>query len=84
MAVKALDMSPGYPSKDLGDLTSPHEFGLFDRLLDRLDGIVDIDHHPFPKAFGWMGTDTDDIDPLLCDLPNNGTDLGGANIKPND
>ena len=50
MAVNSLDMSPCNPRKDRGEMNPCHQFCLFDCLLDRLDGAVNVDHHTLSQS----------------------------------
>src|SRR5512139_1247975 len=51
-AVEALDVRPGHRQMHGVDFDPGHQLRLLDRLLDRLDGRLEVHHDPAPNAVG--------------------------------
>ncbi len=62
VGVEAVDVAARDAGVDRGDLAVGHQLGLFDRVLDRVDGGVDVDHHALAQAPRRVRADPDDVD----------------------
>ena len=60
-AVDAADVAAGDAGVHAGDLDAGHLLGLADRLLDGLDGGVDVDHHAAPQPARGRRAHADDV-----------------------
>ena len=80
-AVDPLDVAAGNPHEGRKDIHPSHQLGLFQGALDRVHGDINVYHDPFSETFGRTGPDADDVErPVLRQLSDDGTDLGGADI----
>ena len=84
VAVKAFDVAAGNAGVDRANFATGHEFGLFEGLLDRLDGLLDIDHHALAQARGGAGTNAHHIHAFGRDFADDHTNFGGADIESDD
>ena len=62
-AVEPLDVRPGQRQMDRVDLDAGHQLRLVDRLLDRLDGRLEVDHDAAADAARLGDAEPDDIQP---------------------
>ena len=82
LGVDPLDMTTGDAGIHRFDLATGHQLGLADRFANRADRAFDVDDHTFAQAAGRACADADDINSVLGDITDNGTDLGCTDIKP--
>src|SRR5581483_2791803 len=76
MRVAALDVAARDAGVDRTDLAAGHEFGLFDRTLDRLHRRFDVDDDAALESVGGMRTYADHLDRLARRvLANDGDDF---------
>ena len=61
-AVEALDVRARHRQVHGVDLDAGHQLGLFDRLLDRLDGGLEVDDHAAADAARLGDADADDVE----------------------
>ena len=82
-AVEALDVGARHRQVHRVDLDAGHQLGLVHRLLDRVDGGLEIDDHPAPDAARLRDADPDDVEAAVVDqLADNGADLRRAHVEP--
>ena len=62
-AVEALDVRPGQRQVHRVDLDAGHQLGFLDRLLDRLDGRLEVDDDAAPDAARLGHAEADDVEP---------------------
>jgi hypothetical protein len=75
-------MAAGNAGMDRMDLAIGHQFGLFDRALDRLHRGLDIHHHALLQPARGMGADADDLDLIVVlEFADQTGDLRGADIQ---
>ena len=82
LGVEAFDVAAGDAGENRLDLTAGHQLRLLQRLADGADRGLDVDHHPFAQPLGRAGADAHDVQPLVGEIADDGADLGGADIKP--
>jgi len=64
-AVEGLDVRARKAEMHGVDLDSRRQFRLVDGLLDRVDGRLEVDHHPPPDALRLRQSDADDVEPSI-------------------
>src|SRR5262245_45425504 len=84
MTVEALDMISGKAGKNGMNLTSGHQLGLCNRLLDGSHGALDIDDDAFAQSLRWMGPDSDDFHSPIGHFADDGANFGSTNIQAHD
>src|SRR4030095_8089227 len=84
-AVEGADVAAGHARPHAGHVDAGHLLGIGHRLLDGLDGGVDVDHHAAPQAAGGCGAHTDDVQTTARLGPaDHRADLGGTDIETDD
>ena len=80
--LEGTDMLTGYADGNRADTQAAAGFGLFHRLLNGLYGLGDVVNHPavHPQALGAPDAHHLDL-PVLVLLPDDGDNLGGADIQ---
>jgi hypothetical protein len=64
------------------DLDARHQLGFLDRLLDRLDGGLEVDDDAAADAARLGHADADDVDAVVLDeLADDGADLRSADVE---
>jgi len=84
VTVEALDVGSRNPCEDRGNLAAGHQFRFIDGLADRMNGLVDIDHHASAQANRRVGPHADDIDPFRGHFPHYRADFRGPEVKADD
>ena len=79
-----LDVSPGDARVDRRNLAASHVLGLLDGLVDRGDGVLDVDHHAFDEATRGVGANSNDVDAVVGHFADHRGDLGRADVETND
>jgi hypothetical protein len=82
--VDALDVAARDADVDLRDLAAGHALGFEDRLLDGRHRRIDVDDDALLEAAGRVRPDADDVETVGSDLADDGGDLGGADVEPDD
>ena len=84
-AVQAAHVRAGDADEGAIGRAAGHQLGLLDRLLDRGDAGVEVDHDPLAHAAGRGGAVADDVDraPALG-LGDQDAYLGGADVQSHD
>mmetsp|Transcript_46803 Transcript_46803/g.110112 ORF Transcript_46803/g.110112 Transcript_46803/m.110112 type:complete len:251 (+) Transcript_46803:1966-2718(+) len=79
------DMAAGDPGVDPGNLAVGHHFGLFERLLDGLDGGVNIDDHAALEPMRCRDAQAGDTQFAIRQyFSHDRHDFGGPDIQPDD
>src|SRR3989338_1020470 len=82
--IDAADVAAGDAGMDLVDLSIGHQLGFLQCTLDRAYRGLDIDHHAFLHAVGFVHAHADHFQHAVGpDLADDGHDFGGADIQPN-
>ena len=68
-AVEALDVGAAHGQVRRADLDAGHELGLFDRLLDGVDGGFEVDDDAALQALRLGHADADDVEPAAVGRP---------------
>src|SRR5262245_14208004 len=67
------------------DFDAGHQFGFFDRLLDRFDRCLEVDNDAAPDAARLGDAEAHDIETVAIeDFGDDRGDLGGAAVEPNE
>src|SRR6185369_5896116 len=82
--IDALDVAARDADVDLRDLAAGHALGFEDRLLDGRHRRIDVDDDALLEAAGRVRPDADDVETVGSDLADDGGDLGGADVEPDD
>ncbi len=84
-AVEALDVRTVHGQMRRSDLHAGHELGLLHRLLDGVDGGLEIHHDAALQALRLGHADADDVEPAAVrDLAHDRAHLRGADVEPDD
>ena len=82
-AVESLDVRAREREMDRIDFDAGHQLGLFDRLLDRLDGCLGVDDEAAPDAARLGDAEADDVEaPAVQHLAHHRGHLRGADVQP--
>jgi hypothetical protein len=82
-AVEALDVRARERQIGRVDLDARRQLGLLDRLLDRLDRLLEVHHRATADAARVGGPDADDLDiAVVGHLADDGGDLGRPDVEP--
>jgi hypothetical protein len=81
-AVETLDVRARQREVDRVDLDSGHQFGFFDRLLDRIDRRLEIDDDAAANAARFGDADADDVKTIAGEnLADHRGHLRGADVE---
>ena len=76
---------PARPDVRVLDLDTRHELGFFDDALDRVDRLLEVDHHPLAEPLRLRRADADDVDAaFLGHFGDDRRDFGRTDIEAND
>src|SRR5262249_33947673 len=82
--VERADVAARDARVDRADLAVGHQLRLLDRLLDRVDRGVDVDHHALAQPARRMRADSNDVDAVPVRRRDDHADLRGADIESDD
>ena len=83
--IDALDMAAGDTGIDVADLAVGHQFGLFQRALDRVDRRLDVDDHAFLESLRRMAAHADDLEAAVrLHFGDDRRDLRRADVETDD
>src|SRR5690606_20839570 len=83
--IQALDMAAGDAGEHRGDFAVRHQFGFFERALDRLHGGINVDHHAFLETARRVLSQADHLEAALrLQLRHDRHDLRSSYIEADD
>ena len=79
--IETADMATSNTGVDIANLTVGHQFGLFQRALNRLDGRFNIDHHALFQPLRFRLPQANDFMASVWQhFGHHRNDLGGTNV----
>ena len=80
-----MDVAARNPCAHAAHIKPCAQFGFFNRVLDGLNRLFDIDHHAAAHTARGMMADANDIERVVGQhLSNHSNHFGGTNIQSND
>src|SRR5690606_32928927 len=75
VGVETTDVTSCDADVDGRDVASSHVLRFLNRLLNRLHGGIDVDHHALAHSSGASSTNADDVEAILGDFTDDCRDL---------